>query len=156
MDLDRLSPSLPGCSARQLDLTAAIIAIQSQDVVLVRFRTGVSRLVIDTRPDSENGPILGLIPPVHTVERLFLLVRELRPTLSAPEEFVTFQWTGSIGGLEESALWKTIRRKVAAGDRWKGAANCTKVLERLYREERQLIDDALTDSSDWRFRVTGN
>lgn len=86
--------------------------VNNADVFAVGFRLFPERLLVDTRFDGRELPMVAIVDPVATLqERIFWLGRH-RPTLGMPQNFTFFTWPHTVGYLEESGLWRDIRSRI--------------------------------------------
>jgi hypothetical protein len=125
------------------DLSPILSAIDSADVLIVRFPYFDKRLLIDVRPSELDPPVVQLVPQASGIEGRFRSVKEARPRLPVPERIVSFQWPRHADVLAASGVWQRIvDRFVAAGGR--GAARrCEETLEQMRAEERRELMRAI-------------
>ena len=118
-----------------IDLDEVRRVIDAAEVLVVRFSITDRRLLIDTRTNGDEGPMIKVVPPVTSGEERFKSLKILRPRFRSPERILTFQWPRHARALVEAGLWEHMaRRLVAIG--WSGtAAQCDEALHDLLREE---------------------
>ena len=83
------------------------------DVFSIGFRLFPDRLLVDTRWDGPEGPLVKVVPPVSSVQERFFELGRLRPRFPAPQRFMFFFWPHSLRFLQESGLMERIRQRCA-------------------------------------------
>jgi len=119
-------------------------AVDKADVFVIGFSDLPERLLIDTRSNGKQGPLVKVVEPLGSVqERLFWLGKE-RGDFGMPKSFTFFPWPHSVGFLEESGIWERIRGRVGAATDPAAAQQCDAALAELRQlSQRVLIDAAL-------------
>ncbi len=117
--------------------------VDSADVFTGSFRLFPERLLIDTRHDGREMPMVAIVDPVSSVQERFFWLGQHRPSLGLPESFKFFYWPHSIGFLRESGVWAKIVDRVA-GSGFSGAREtCDEALRDLIERERKATVDAI-------------
>jgi hypothetical protein len=91
-------------------------AIDTCDVFTIGFRMFPERLIVDTRSNTTDGPMVEVVEPVATVEERFFWLGQRRPSFGVPQQFTFFIWPHSLRYLDESGLGDMVRRRVYAED----------------------------------------
>jgi hypothetical protein len=127
-----------------VDLGEIERTVESADVFAAGFRLFPERLLIDTRHDSREMPMVAIVDPVASVQERFFWLGQHRPSLGMPQSFMFFFWPHSVRYLEESGLWdKICQRVVSAG--FSGAREtCDAAVQDLIARERAANVDAIT------------
>jgi hypothetical protein len=86
--------------------------IDAAEVLVVRFSITDRRLLVDTRANDADGPMVRVVPPVASGEERFKALRALRPSFAAPERILTFQWPRHARALVECGVWEHLARRV--------------------------------------------
>ncbi len=115
--------------------------VAQADVLAVGFRLFPERLLVDSRHNEQETPLLQIVEPVPSVQERFFWLGKERPSLGTPERFGFFVWPHSIDLLEESGLWPAIRQRVACHPDADGM--CRAALEDLRARERRATLAAL-------------
>ena len=118
--------------------------VKNADVFAVGFRLFPERLLIDTRRDGEETPMVAIVDPVETVQERFFWLGQHRPSLGMPERFMFFFWPHSVGFLEESGLWREICARVTASGFAGAGETCDAALRDIIERERAANVDAIT------------
>ena len=127
-----------------IDLEEVRKVVETCDVFTMGFRLFPERLIIDTRSDSQAGPLAEVVEPVSTVEERFFWLGQRRPSFGVPQQFTFFVWPHSIGYLEESGLMDKIRQRIyPAGENGEIGKQVAKAMHRLIALEQQATADAI-------------
>jgi hypothetical protein len=127
-----------------VDLSEIENIVNNADVFAAGFRLFPERLLIDTRHDEREMPMVAIVDPVESVQERFFWLGQHRPTLGMPKSFMFFFWPHSVRYLEESGLWSKIVDRVA-GSGFAGAREtCADALHDLVERERSATIDAIT------------
>jgi hypothetical protein len=121
-----------------IDLDEVRRVIDAAEVLVVRFSLTDRRLLVDTRTNGEDGPMIRVVPPVSSGEERFKSLKVLRPSFRSPERILTFQWPRHARALVEAGIWEHMARRMV-GIGWSGTAReCDEALQELLREERDV------------------
>ena len=118
--------------------------VKNADVFAVGFRLFPDRLLIDTRYDGDETPMVAIVDPVETVQERFFWLGQHRPSLGMPERFMFFFWPHSVGFLEESGLWREISSRVTTAGFSGAQETCDAALRDIVERERAANVDAIT------------
>lgn len=126
-----------------IDLEELRKVVNQCDVFTIGFRLFPQRVIVDTRRNETEGPMVEIVEPVGTVEERFFWLGKRRPSFGVPQRFTFFVWPHSIGYLEESGVLEQIRQRLCAVD-----PGCEEQVARTMRElrilERKAVLDAIT------------
>ncbi len=126
-----------------IDLEELRKVVNQCDVFTIGFRLFPQRVIVDTRRNETEGPMVEIVEPVGTVEERFFWLGKRRPSFGVPQRFTFFVWPHSITYLEESGVMEQIRQRLCAV----GPA-CEEQVARTMRElhvlERKAVLDAIT------------
>lgn len=120
-----------------LDLEEVGHAIDSAEVLIVRFRILESRLLIDTRSRGADGPYVGLVPRAQSVEERFRNLKELRPNLPLPDKIISFEWPKHVATLVEVGIWDRIERRLESAGGTAAREQGGRILRDLLAAERR-------------------
>ncbi len=84
------------------------------DVFTIGFRTFPQRVIVDTRTNADEGPMVEVVEAVGTVEERFFWLGQRRPTFGVPQQFTFFIWPHSIPFFRECGLAERIRGRTSA------------------------------------------
>jgi hypothetical protein len=117
--------------------------IESADVFVVGFANFPERLIVDTRSNSQETPLVQVAEPSTGARQRLAWLRRRRPTLGAPEAFVFFAWPHSAGFMVETGIWDRIIRRVGAPYDPMVQAQCELALQQLQNLERAIAQAVL-------------
>ena len=114
------------------------------DVFTIIFRTFPERLLVDSRTSDQEGPLVGLVEPVASVEERYHWLGRKRPSFGPPERFMFFLWPHSIAFLEQCGVAARIRRRCEATGRPEAVAMFDRALAELREGEQRATLAAIT------------
>jgi hypothetical protein len=126
-----------------IDLFEVRRVVDTCDVFTVGFRLFPQRLLVDTRFNAEEGPLVSVVEPVATVEERFFWLGQKRPRFGMPQRFAFFIWPHSIAMLEELGLGERIRGRCRSALWPQGDAQVDEAFSQLRALERQTVLDAI-------------
>lgn len=126
-----------------LDIDEVTKVIDSADVLVVRFALLDKRLLVDSRTNEQEGPIITLVPKATSVEERFKSLKKLRPLFPLPEKIMSFMWPRHVETLRESGLWDKIQQRLISLGGDPMADSCERVYDQLMKEEKQEVLEAV-------------
>jgi hypothetical protein len=112
--------------------------ISEADVFTVAFGNFPERLIVDTRSNDRESPMVQVVEPANGArERVRWLTRR-RPSLGSPQAFSFFAWPHSPSFLTESGIWDRIRRRVGAERDLGVDVQCEKALTELQNLDSEM------------------
>lgn len=126
-----------------MDITNIESVVNDADVFALGFRLFPERLLIDTRYDEREMPMVAIVDPVETLQERYFWMGQHRPTLGMPAQFHFFFWPHSVRYLEESGVWEKICRRVVASGFTGARETCDAALEDLRQRELQATCGAI-------------
>jgi predicted dienelactone hydrolase len=130
-----------------VDLAEVEKVVDLCDVFTVVFGMIPERLLVDTRSEGEEGPLVALVEPVASVEERFHWLGQRRPAFGPPERFMFFIWPHSIDFLEESGVAARIGRRCEATGHSEAVTMLEKVMAELRQKEQEAILEAIKGDS---------
>ena len=90
--------------------------IESAQVISIFFPLLRKTLLLDTRQDIEDGPMVKVVPMVDSLEERCRALKRLRPRLPRliPEDVKFIPWPKYVSSLKRLGLWDKIVQRVAA------------------------------------------
>ncbi len=126
-----------------VDISEIEHIVKEADVFAVGFRLFPERLLIDTRHDDSEMPMVAIVDPVETVQERFFWLGQHRPSLGMPKNFMFFYWPHSARYLDESGVWSRICKRIV-GSGFEGAhETCDAALQDLIAREHRANVDAI-------------
>ncbi|MEX0749698.1 MAG: hypothetical protein WD359_02735 [Dehalococcoidia bacterium] len=120
-----------------IDLEEVRRVIDGAVVLVVRFSLTDRRLLVDTRTNDADGPLVRVVPPVASGEERFKALRALRPGFPPPERILTFQWPRHARSLVDSGLWEHLARRAVAIGGPATSDDCEAAMRELIAAERR-------------------
>ncbi len=120
----------------RLDLGEITKNIETADVICIYFPLLRKTLIVDTRSDVEDPPIVKLVPMADSIEERFRSVRRLRPRFPRPESITVIPWPKYVDSMVRLGIWdKLVKRFVTSGHKT-AIKSCVDVLEELRQLEK--------------------
>jgi hypothetical protein len=120
-----------------LDLEDIFSVIDTAEVILIRLQLVEQRILIDTRRNSVEGPMIALVPRAGSAEERFRSLKRMRPRFPVPDRIMSFQWPRQAGSLKTSGVWDRIVQRLSPDTPDEVAQRCEEVFQELLRLERQ-------------------
>jgi len=126
-----------------LDIDEVTRVIDSAEVLVVRFAILDKRLLIDTRTDENNGPLIAVVPRAQSVEDRFKSLKKLRPRFPLPERIMSFMWPRHIETMKSAGVWEKIESQLVSLGGEPMAEQCQVVYRDLAHQERLEVLSAI-------------
>ena len=121
------------------DLDVILNAIDTAEVMIVRFPFIAKRLLIDARGDGGDPPVIALVPQASGIEERFRSVKQARQNLPVPDRIISFQWPRHAGLLEPAGVWQRVVARLIATGHPDVKRRCDEVWHALLAEERREV-----------------
>ena len=126
-----------------LDMDEVAKVIDSAEVLVIRFAILDKRLLLDTRTNEQEGPLIAIVTKAGSVEERFKSLKKMRPRFPLPDKIMSFMWPRQMETFRNSGLWQKIEaRMVSLGGEEMGE-RCRHVYEELAREEKAEVMAAI-------------
>ncbi|MBI2861801.1 MAG: hypothetical protein HYX89_03175 [Chloroflexi bacterium] len=96
-------------------------------------------LLIDTRHNEREGPLVRIVPMVSSVEERVRNIERMRPSFGRPESITTIPWLRYVASFESLGVLDRLCRRLNALGWPECDHTCTQALEELKRCERREI-----------------
>ncbi len=126
-----------------LDMDEATRVIDSADVLVVRFAILDKRLLIDTRTDDHDGPLIAVVDKAGSVEERFKSLKKLRPRFPLPEKVMSFMWPRHIETFRRSGLAQRITDRLVSIGGEDMTAQAEKAFDELAGREKREVATAI-------------
>ena len=127
-----------------MDLDEIARNIDTAEVVCLYFPLLRKTLIVDTRSDVEDPPLLRLVPMANSIEDRFRSLRKLRPRFPQPEKVTILPWPKYVDSLVRLGIWDKVVQRVAAEGHKSSVASCQELLQELRALERAELSAAIT------------
>jgi hypothetical protein len=111
--------------------------LSTADVFTVGFATFPERLIVDTRANDRESPMIQVVEPARSARDRMVWLSRRRPSLGVPEAFSFFAWPHSPSFMVQSGIWDRIRRTVGAEDDNQVAVQCELAIKQLHNLDRE-------------------
>ena len=105
--------------------------VNNADVFTLGFANFPERLIVDTRTDEREGPLVQVVEPAGSPRDRIAWLYRRRPSLGLPKAFSFIAWPHSPGFLAQSGIWDRILRRVDAGHDHDVRVQCELALRQL-------------------------
>src|SRR3990172_8928185 len=97
-----------------LDIDEVTRVIDAAEVLVVRFAILDKRLLIDTRTNETDGPLIAVVPRAQSVEDRFKSLKKLRPLFPLPEKIMSFMWPRHVETMKNAGVWEKIESRLVS------------------------------------------
>jgi hypothetical protein len=111
--------------------------MNSADVFAVGFATFPERLIVDTRSDLHEAPLVQVVEPARSARDRMVWLTRRRPSLGTPEAFSFFAWPHSPAFMVSSGIWQRLRRRVDADRDSEVGVQCDLAIKQLQNLDRE-------------------
>ena len=126
-----------------VDLEDIAKLVADADVFTIGFGTFPERLIVDTRSDLKEAPLVQVVEPAGSPRERLAWLHRRRPSLGVPRAFSFLAWPHSPAFMIESGIWDRIRRRVNADGDISVAAQCEQAIRELRVLDHQASIDLL-------------
>jgi hypothetical protein len=126
-----------------IDLEGINKIVESADVFVIGFTIFPERLLVDSRYDSDESPLVKVVPPVSSVEERYRHLRELRPRFQLPDKFMFFVWPKPVASFERMGIWQRIIDRALASGHSGVLDRCREAIRELKRREEDSVIAAI-------------
>jgi|KNS12BottometaT_FD_k123_92171_2 hypothetical protein len=108
-------------------------SIESAQVISIFFPLLRKSLILDTRIDIEDGPMVKVVPMVDSLEERCRALKRMRPRLPRlmPEDVTFIPWPKYVSSLKRMGLWDKIVQRVAATGSKDAVGKCNRCYQTL-------------------------
>jgi len=128
----------------RMDMDEILRNIRSAEIVCVYFPLLRKTLVVDTRTDVEDPPVVRLLPMANSIEERFRALRKLRPRFPQPDKVAIIPWPKYVDSLVRLGIWDKLVQRCAATGHAGSVKACKAALEELRALERAELVAVIT------------
>jgi hypothetical protein len=110
--------------------------VNTADVFTVAFANFPERLIVDTRSNENETPMVQVVEPARSARDRMNWLNRRRPSLGTPETFSFFAWPHSPGFMVQSGVWDRIRGRVEDGSESQVSVQCDLAIKALLNLDR--------------------
>ena len=119
-----------------LNIEEILRSIDKAEVMALYFPLLQKTLLMDTRFDEVEGPMLRVVPMVASVEERFRSLRRMRPRFPRPEGITIIPWPKRVSALERYGIWERLVRKYCSLGFARAEEACQETFRQLVAAER--------------------
>jgi len=127
-----------------IDPQEVIRNVETAEVICLHFPLLNKTVVVDTRSDIEDPPLIKVLPKAKSVEDRLRSLRKLRPRFAQPDKVTIIPWPNYVDSMVRLGIWGALVRRMASIGHAGSAADCDRVLDELRRLERDELAAAVT------------
>ena len=119
----------------RLDVGEIQRVVENAEVLSVYFPLIRKTLLVDTRFNVGDDPVVKVLPMVDSVEERIRSVRRLRPGFPKPESITVIPWPRYVDSLVRLDIWPRLVSRFVADSQPDAVKACTNALAELRRLE---------------------
>ena len=121
----------------EFDVEEAIANIGTAEVLSLFFPSLRNAVVIDTRSNDEEGPMIRILPMAASPQERMRSIRRLRPKFPRLRSLTLIPWPRYVDSLVSMGVWDGIIKRFKDSGHEEGAATCEAVIVELRRLEKE-------------------
>ncbi|HXF52125.1 MAG TPA: hypothetical protein VNM43_10625 [Dehalococcoidia bacterium] len=123
----------------RIDIAEVNRNIDSAEIIALYFPLLRKTLLMDTRTNDLDGPMIRVVPMASSPEERFKSLMRMRPRFPRPESIVLIPWPKYVRSLVELEVWDHVVRRFAEFGNPAIVRKAEACLRDLYRTEREEI-----------------
>jgi hypothetical protein len=128
----------------RVDISEVQRGIDSSEVIALYFPLLRKTLLMDTRHNAVDGPLIKVVPMASSAEERFRELRRLRPRFPRPESLTLIPWPKYVSSLVQLEVWDHIVRRFVDVGSPDIVRQCEACLRELRDAEREELRRAIT------------
>ena len=128
----------------RLDISQIFRQIKTAEVISIFFPLLGKSLLIDTRYDVEDDPLVRIVPMARNPEERLRRLQRMRPHFPRPNRLALIPWSHSSGSLQRLGIVDRITERLAAAGRKEALENLKGSLQDLAILEREELAKAIS------------
>jgi hypothetical protein len=118
--------------------------VQEAEVMSIFFPSFRKALIIDTRSNIDDGPMVRLMPMASSPQDRVRSIRKLRPGFPRLQNLTLIPWQRYVDSLVNLGVWEKIVKRIEESGDPKAIQACDAALTELRRLERQELVAAIS------------
>ncbi|HAC19946.1 MAG TPA: hypothetical protein DDY93_13035 [Dehalococcoidia bacterium] len=118
--------------------------VQEAEVMSIFFPSFRKALIIDTRSNTDDGPMVRLMPMASSPQDRVRSIRKLRPGFPRLQNLTLIPWQRYVDSLVNLGVWEKIVKRIEESGDPKAIQACDAALTELRRLERQELVAAIS------------
>ncbi len=120
-----------------LDADEIMKNIDAADIMSVFFPTFRKAVIIDTRSNSTDGPMIRLMPMAASPQERLRSIRRLRPGFPRVHSLTLIPWPRYVDSLVSLGIWERIVGRFRNAGQTGAVESCEGILTELKRLEKE-------------------
>ena len=126
-----------------LDLDEIVRHIQKAEILSLYFPLLGQALLVDTRCDAQEGPLVRVVPMAGSLEERVNSLKKLRPRFPRPQSLVAIPWTKHVETLGTLGVWGVLVKRVISQGYPQTEEDFRQAYYQLHRAETEELARAL-------------
>jgi len=126
-----------------LDFDAVRENIDEAEVVTLYFPLLRKTLLVDTRSNDVDGPMVRLVPMADSSHERFESLQRLRPRFPRPESITMIPWGRRVASLQSAGIWDGLIDRLTRTGNHAAVVSAEDGLRSLLRLEARELGDAI-------------
>jgi len=127
-----------------MDIGEILRNVDSAEVLAIYFPVLRKTLLVDTRYDDVEGPLVKVVPMAGSVEERIRNLRRMRPRFDRPHTITVMPWPKYVGSLDRLGILNRLVQRFHHSGHSLAAEACQKAYLELMATERQELLHAIT------------
>ena len=128
----------------RIDPDEVIRNVETAEVICLHFPLLSKTVVVDTRTDVEDPPLIKVLPKAKSVDDRLRSLKKLRPRFTRPEKVTIIPWPNYVDSMVRLGIWDALVQRLTSTGHPGSAADCQRVLLELRALERGELAAAVT------------
>ena len=120
-----------------LDLDEVKKNIDAAEIMSVFFPTFRKAVVIDTRSNTTDGPMIRLMPMAASPQERLRSIRRLRPGFPRVHSITLIPWPRYVDSIVSLGIWERIVQRFSSAGQTEAVQRCEGILSELRRLEKE-------------------
>ncbi len=125
------------------DLEEVMENLDNAEVMSLFFPTFRKAVVIDTRSNEDEGPLVRIMPMAASPQERMRSIRRLRPGFPRLRNLTLIPWPRYVDGLVKLGIWERIVKRFLDSGHEEAATDCRAIIEELRNLERSELASAV-------------
>ena len=126
------------------EIDEVLRTVQEAQVMSLFFPSFRRALIIDTRSNADDGPMVRLMPMASSPQDRVRSIRKLRPGFPRLQNLTLIPWQRYVDSLVNLGVWEKIVKRIEESGDPKAIQACDAALTELRRLERQELVAAIS------------
>ena len=127
-----------------LDLDEVMDSLENGEVISLSFQTFNRALVVDTRSNEREGPLICVCPVVESPRERIRVLRKMRPAFTRASNLTVIPWPKSVASLVSLGVWDKLISRFERDGHYEAVRDCGTVLAELRSLEKEEVAAVLT------------